>query len=273
MRRFSEECDAKKPKTLRGTPLRKHVATKCSEFGLDKTETAHIAKFMGHDIRIHENIYKQPVAKTDIIGISKVLEKAQKVQNNSIENEESSNINSGSDTINDSINASALDSSTNSNLLNSSVTENNASDSENEITENSKSHKIRRVPWTKDEVKLVKRHFSEYLETQQLPSLPKIRSIKRDYNILLNRRAEVIKAKINNTIQSKTYKKPTKHINKESTTNNNKINNHIKILFNKYITNNILPTLSKCLTAKNKDKVLESLSALKIQQRVQNFLK
>ncbi|XP_014298069.1 uncharacterized protein LOC103571171 [Microplitis demolitor] len=75
---FSKKCGADKPETLRGTPLRKHAATKCAQFGLDEANTANFAKFMGHDINIHKNVYRQPVVKTDILGISKVLERAQK---------------------------------------------------------------------------------------------------------------------------------------------------------------------------------------------------
>ncbi|KAL6423074.1 hypothetical protein ACFW04_010508 [Cataglyphis niger] len=53
MRDFASECGTKNISTLRGTILRKHVVTKC--------------------------IYKQPVAKIDILEMSKILEKVLKV--------------------------------------------------------------------------------------------------------------------------------------------------------------------------------------------------
>ncbi|XP_025835685.1 uncharacterized protein LOC112906158 [Agrilus planipennis] len=82
LRKFSEKCDAKNPKALRATPLRKHAATKCAQLGLDEANTVNFAKFMGHDLKIHKNIYRQSVAKTDILGISKVLETASKSKQN-----------------------------------------------------------------------------------------------------------------------------------------------------------------------------------------------
>ena len=77
MRQFSEECGAKNPTFLRGTNLRKHIATRCVDMELSDNQISRVAKFMGHDEKIHKNIYRQPVVKVDILDMSKVLEKAQ----------------------------------------------------------------------------------------------------------------------------------------------------------------------------------------------------
>ncbi|KMQ84189.1 hypothetical protein RF55_18231 [Lasius niger] len=83
MRKFSNYCGAKKPSTLRDTSLRKHIATKCADMEMNETEISRVANFMGHHVDIHKNIYRQPVAKVDILSMSKVLEKAQEHESDS----------------------------------------------------------------------------------------------------------------------------------------------------------------------------------------------
>lgn len=84
--KFSTECGAKNPTSLRGTLLRKHIATKCAESHLNENEINHVANFMGHHINIHKNIYRQP-KKIDILDMSQVLEKVQglEARNSSID--------------------------------------------------------------------------------------------------------------------------------------------------------------------------------------------
>ncbi|XP_044757076.1 uncharacterized protein LOC123315447 [Coccinella septempunctata] len=77
MRKFSIACKANLPSTLRGTLLRKHVATCCISLNLTDGEIEDLSNFMGHDKNIHLNIYRQPVATKDILQISQLLEKAQ----------------------------------------------------------------------------------------------------------------------------------------------------------------------------------------------------
>ncbi|XP_043469660.1 uncharacterized protein LOC122503251 [Leptopilina heterotoma] len=76
LRKYSNLCGAKKPETLRGTALRKHLATTCS-LNYSEKRISTVAKFMGHDLKIHKEIYQQPTAATDIVEMSDVLKKAQ----------------------------------------------------------------------------------------------------------------------------------------------------------------------------------------------------
>lgn len=75
MREFSNLCGAENKKSLRGTILRKDLATKCAD--LPDTEISLVADFMGHHKDIHKNIYRQPVAEVDILNMAKILEKTQ----------------------------------------------------------------------------------------------------------------------------------------------------------------------------------------------------
>ncbi|EFN69123.1 hypothetical protein EAG_14682, partial [Camponotus floridanus] len=48
LRQFVHECDAKRAKTLRGTILRKHIATTCASLDLPENKIDRFASFMGH---------------------------------------------------------------------------------------------------------------------------------------------------------------------------------------------------------------------------------
>lgn len=77
MRKFSSECGALLPATLRGTTLRKHVATNCINLNLSESEVADVANFMGHSEKIHKEHYRQPILTREILRMSKVLQLAQ----------------------------------------------------------------------------------------------------------------------------------------------------------------------------------------------------
>lgn len=57
MRKHSALCGAEHPERLRGTKLRKHIATACVRLNLEDEQVKDLANFMGHDISIHKNIY------------------------------------------------------------------------------------------------------------------------------------------------------------------------------------------------------------------------
>ena len=53
LRSMSVLCGATNPTSLRGTNLRKHMATKCISLELNEVLVKEIADFMGHDKKIH----------------------------------------------------------------------------------------------------------------------------------------------------------------------------------------------------------------------------
>lgn len=55
LRRFSKECNASQSTTLRGTILRKHVATYCIQLNLNEIDVTDHATFMGHTEKIHKD--------------------------------------------------------------------------------------------------------------------------------------------------------------------------------------------------------------------------
>ncbi|KZC14393.1 hypothetical protein WN55_07033 [Dufourea novaeangliae] len=76
MRKYSSLSGAKLPNTLRGTMLRKHIATKCISLNLSDNQVIDLANFMGHHDKIHRSHYRQSIL-TKNLGISCLLEHAQ----------------------------------------------------------------------------------------------------------------------------------------------------------------------------------------------------
>lgn len=77
MRKFASECNAVHSDTLRGTTLRKHIATHCIQLNLTECDVSDLATFMGHADKIHREHYRQPLASRDILKISQYLEAVQ----------------------------------------------------------------------------------------------------------------------------------------------------------------------------------------------------
>uniref|UniRef100_A0AAV2M145 Uncharacterized protein n=1 Tax=Knipowitschia caucasica TaxID=637954 RepID=A0AAV2M145_KNICA len=58
---------------LRSTKLRKHVATLCQLLDLSNQELEQVAKFRGHDIRVHCNYYRQTDKTFQVAKVGKLL--------------------------------------------------------------------------------------------------------------------------------------------------------------------------------------------------------
>lgn len=77
MKKFSLQCSADFPERLRGTELRKQIATACVTMELSENEVSDVANFLGHADKVHKEIYRQPIISREIVKISKILEAAQ----------------------------------------------------------------------------------------------------------------------------------------------------------------------------------------------------
>ncbi|XP_063067616.1 uncharacterized protein LOC134459242 [Engraulis encrasicolus] len=73
LRKFAAECGAKHPEYLTSTRLRKHVATMCQVMNLKENEMDQVAKFLGHDIRVHREYYRLSENTLQLAKISKLL--------------------------------------------------------------------------------------------------------------------------------------------------------------------------------------------------------
>lgn len=97
LREFSEQCGADLPTSLRGTKLRKHIATKCILLNLQNDEVTDLCNYMGHAENIHKEYYRQPIISRDILRMSQLLEKAQNVADEDGEYKSNSDVTESSD--------------------------------------------------------------------------------------------------------------------------------------------------------------------------------
>ncbi|XP_024875117.1 uncharacterized protein LOC112456658, partial [Temnothorax curvispinosus] len=76
MRKYSATSGAKMPNSLRGTILRKHIATMCIKLDVSDNQVNDLANFMGHHERIHKMHYRQSDITRDL-AITRLLKYAQ----------------------------------------------------------------------------------------------------------------------------------------------------------------------------------------------------
>ncbi|KAG5890683.1 hypothetical protein JTB14_011649 [Gonioctena quinquepunctata] len=65
-------CGAPNPNRLRGTELRKQIATACKMYNLPDLLIEDVANHLGHDISIHKSIYRQSLG-TEVPVIADIL--------------------------------------------------------------------------------------------------------------------------------------------------------------------------------------------------------
>lgn len=74
--KLSVLCGAKDPKTLRGTMIRKHLASTCISMELDDNAVAEVADFMGHSEKVHRDHYRRNPMSREVVQMSQLLEAA-----------------------------------------------------------------------------------------------------------------------------------------------------------------------------------------------------
>jgi len=124
LRRFANECGALMPSSLRGTILRKHIATYTAMLDVEESLVEHLANFMGHHKDIHKTIYRIPVPVAEITDVSQLLmaaigddeNKNNEYSTNNDEENESSDDQNSDDTIDED--NSPLDASNKNTLIN-----------------------------------------------------------------------------------------------------------------------------------------------------------
>ncbi|XP_032689252.1 uncharacterized protein PFC0810c-like [Odontomachus brunneus] len=224
MRKFAHECGATHPERLRGTLLRKHIATNCHKLKLTEHEVSELANFMGHKENIHKQYYRLPQKENDILNISKYLEAALGTCDNS---EDDTNSDDDDDTNTDNIELYSIiaDDLSNSNTTNnnSNTTINNSNTTiNNNITQESDSicaakkrktttknknklcnkdkvkTKYKHTRWTDEEKNIVLNKFSTYLNTYKYPLNKEITALIGDNSCLQTRTVRQVKTWLNN---------------------------------------------------------------------------
>lgn len=73
IRKYADACGAKHPEHITSTRLRKQVGTLSQLFCLKDHELDILAKFMGHDIRVHREYYRLTEDTLELAKVSKIL--------------------------------------------------------------------------------------------------------------------------------------------------------------------------------------------------------
>lgn len=77
LRTYSLECRASMPLRLRGTNLRKHIATRCITLNLSEPDITQLANYLGHDKSFHMQHYRQSIPQIEIVKMSRLFKIAQ----------------------------------------------------------------------------------------------------------------------------------------------------------------------------------------------------
>lgn len=89
LRTYSLECGAKMPLKLRGTKLRKHIATTCITLNLSEPDITELANQLGHEKSIHVRHYRQAIPQLEIVKMSRLLKIAQGENDNQVQEDDS----------------------------------------------------------------------------------------------------------------------------------------------------------------------------------------
>ncbi|VEN34414.1 unnamed protein product [Callosobruchus maculatus] len=188
IRKFSRDCGAAVPISLRGTTLRKHIATRCITLELNDTEVSDLANFMGHAERIHKEHYRQPLVAREITRISRLLELAQGGQENvsSSEDEEEEEEEPGSDKA-ERNSLQDLSSSSSTGVA-------------KKKRSTSPYGKTKRIRWDREEIEAAVQHFQGYLNSNEkrMPSLREIQNLQEKTPRLRRRTPAQIKTWLHN---------------------------------------------------------------------------
>ncbi|KYM96449.1 hypothetical protein ALC62_12893 [Cyphomyrmex costatus] len=218
MRKFAVECNAVYANTLRGTILRKHVATHCMQLNLNDVDVSDLANFMGHAEKIHKDIYRQPLPSIEILKISQYLEAVQGYNKNdndsssSNEFEEDIEMGSFNNTDNtdnsDKIEAEDLHAwkdvrkkfYINKYSYNSALARNGMSNYRPLLASRRTPPygKTKRIRWSVQEKNAALKAFGKYINNCTLPSFKVIQETRKKYHVLRNRTTPQIKTWISN---------------------------------------------------------------------------
>ncbi|XP_046583111.1 uncharacterized protein LOC124290450 [Haliotis rubra] len=161
LREMAKKSGAKQPSRITSTKLRMQLATLSQVLGLTPSNQDLLAKFMGHDIRVHRNIYQLHETTLELAKVTKVLHAL---------NTGKLSLHAGKD-----FDSMMADPSVEASML-KIQTEEEAPDREskqqkmNEESAKSKKKRRRTSPrtWTENEKRAVNSHMSEFFDKQRI---------------------------------------------------------------------------------------------------------
>ncbi|KAF5307446.1 hypothetical protein FQR65_LT18402 [Abscondita terminalis] len=276
MRKFANDSGAHFPHQLRGTKLRKHIATNCINLNLSENEVIDVANFMGHEERIHRKHYRQPIVSREILRMSQVLVSAQGGDDDDDDEDEDDedaeyNYNGTHKQAEEQPTLEALND--NGDILNSGNSTSNPDDIFGKMANPKRKTRSTspygkgksKIRWTTQEKETAFRCFSDNIATGLLPSFKRIAEIQSVETILQSRNANVIKTWVSNQIKSKRTQLENK--NKQNRISCDFVENVYQI-FSQLILEKRVPTTVECVSKYESNPMLQKLSPIEIQELI-----
>ncbi|XP_039311762.1 uncharacterized protein LOC113005580 [Solenopsis invicta] len=192
------------PDRLRGTKLRKHIATRCITLNLSEPDVTELANHLGHDKNIHMRHYRQSIPQIEAIKMSRLLNIAQgSVEENVDEdlqfNEQSSfEINKMENCIGEDSDDSIKE------------TENSGAVKKRKKRSTSPYGSTKRIRWTEEECNVINTSFKQEISERRLPSRKQMVEAKMRNKCLSRRSVPQIRSWIHNQIFKKSKSRNNK---------------------------------------------------------------
>ncbi|KAF5276617.1 hypothetical protein FQR65_LT16264 [Abscondita terminalis] len=283
LRKYANLCGAKEPGLLRATQLRKHIATECALNDLADNQIRDVANFMGHAIDIHNNIYRRPVEKRDVLQMSQILEEVQGDREQI--DEDDSELNDSSQFANVLRNQQSLETNERDEQLSdesSEIEDCNLpldSDCEDYTPKQKKKRKhgegLTRIcglktPWTKREKLAVIKNFEEYIREDRLPSMEQLLVKLAVLKELKHRSPTSVRSCIHNELQRK--RNSSSYKDKETVRNRwtESMKMELTTVFCDHFEDNTLPSNAECAIAIENCREFQHLTVAALKTAVAN---
>ncbi|KAF5275540.1 hypothetical protein FQR65_LT16598 [Abscondita terminalis] len=280
LQKYSEECGAIRPENLRGTQLRKHMATHSANYNLNDSEFQDLTNFMGHADKIHKEHYRIPVATREITRISTILQKARGSETFVQEEHEKDTNKLSESLVQEHENESNKLSEKTFTSNETKETELALANTKNVLNRKTRSVSpkghIQRRSWTTTEINVMQKEFEHYISSKTLPSIQYCSRIKNKYEVLQQRSPVQMKTWIDNQARKENRKEERKQILKSKITRTKWTSPEKQIMlkvFHSHLNNEYLPTRMECVRAKETESVLENRSVEVIKAWVNNQIK
>ncbi|KAF5305491.1 hypothetical protein FQA39_LY01582 [Lamprigera yunnana] len=305
LQKYSEECGAVNPGSLRGTQLRKHMATHSATFNLNDSEFMDLTNFMGHADKIHKDHYRLPIAAREITRMSKVLERAQginvadKTSTNETAVSEANDfaikelqtpdgtvINSEEGQDPQTSGAGTSKTSERNLFGNTNVSKAERISTKNLQTNTGETSNIvkkkrsvspmghvKRRSWSNQERTIVLEEFKQEFESKQLPSTSQCSALRKKFPILLSRSSPQIKSWFDNMLRKQSTMTKEREESKSKIKRNRWQSPEKVVMFKRFkchLQSLTLPTRIECADIKENEPVLKDRSIEVIKAWVNN---
>lgn len=209
LHKYAEKCGVQYPERITSIKLRKHLATVTQLLQFTEKDLEQLSKFMGHTLNIHCNVYRLSDNMYQTAKVSKLLLLAKQGGVGQYKGMRLDDIDINMDPIyedNIAENESVSEIIERINDSNTPQIENCPEGVENSSQNlpNIRNDKfVRRIPWTKDQKKIISTYFANHIKNKQAPKKHEIEEFIIEHPDFENRNWATIKAVVFNIYSGK----------------------------------------------------------------------